>query len=318
MARRAKGRMTGGNYDRVNVPMVSAYTIANDARQRVQLFCAREIVETLIVGPGSVTGESISLDMNPLKLAQTKLKQMALNFEKFRFRKAKLTIACNFSTSVSGSIMVGFSENPEFAIGSGPLAVKQTFSLPYAKSTALYAPVDCMALFNDKGKWYNLDQDSSERMSTTQGKFVLTIQSPVSVTTAVSIPVMLDYEVEFAGSALQLDEESSPVLTFPSVTITSNGSSANSVVTTINTGEPAYPPFVAGRAYVMNPSLQVPIFGNITAEAEVIVLTTTTPSVQFRFCESVESFNNGASLQAEVSATPSENILPRTTVTQVN
>jgi len=129
---------------------------------------------------------------------------MAASFGKFRFRRAQLTVGTNFASTVSGNFVIGYSENPDIQLasaGSADLA-NQVYNLD-GKSCPFWAPVRYPARFRDRSKWYNIDNDSDEVMNTTQGKFIVAIQQLPTASLPLTIPMLLDYEIEFTEPALQ-------------------------------------------------------------------------------------------------------------------
>jgi hypothetical protein len=316
--RPARRAQNAGNSDRVNVPVVAAYTIRNTGTRATQRFFERELIGFMTVGPATPSGSLESYDLNPLTLVNTKMRNLALNFEKFRFRRARLTVGSNFPTTVAGNIITGYAQNPDQAFGDGVTAIRQVFALLGAQSTALYAPVDISARIMDKAKWYNIDQNSAEKMSTTQGKFMLVTQSPASITTPVDIPLYLEYDIEFSGSALQEDELAGGlVLPMPALTITSVTGGVASVA--IATGETlTYPTLTLNLPYLVNPPYYVNNVENIRTEAEIAVLVRTVGGVQFSFYEDQAGYNNGEIIGLTYGSDPASNNLQRTTFELAN
>lgn len=180
-----------------------AYTINNRTNIAHIRERAKEYLGVISIGPTSPTGATFVFEMDPTQFPTTRFGRLASSYQKFRFRSARMTLASNFSTTVSGSIIAGYMENPDQAILPSPAIFNQVFSAASGVSQSLWKPLDVIAKFTDKGKWYNLDADSEEIMQTTQGKFVFVIQSPIGVTAEVQIPVLLDYDIEFSGQGTQ-------------------------------------------------------------------------------------------------------------------
>jgi len=121
---------------------------------------------------------------------------------KYRFRSAIIRIQAGLPTTVGGLLVVGYSENPDYEIAGGESA-RDIFALEGAQSKNLWTNIDVRAPIKDRAKWYNIDVDSSEVMNTVQGTFYVCLQSAMNVVGAMTIPIRLQYQVEFAGTAYQ-------------------------------------------------------------------------------------------------------------------
>jgi len=185
------------------IPATMAYTINNRTNINRHTERAKEYLGTIPISGNTPTGRAFVFALNPLHYPATRFGRLASSYQKFRFRNCRLTIASNFSTTVSGSIIAGYMENPDQEILPEPYIFNQVFSATNGVSQSLWKPIDISARFMDKAKWYNIDNDSDEIMQTTQGKFVIVVQSPVAVTSQVQIPILLEYDIEFMGSATQ-------------------------------------------------------------------------------------------------------------------
>lgn len=169
-------------------------------------FAGSEYIQNWTI-TATTPGKLYEIALNPVSTdlpSLLRLRQMASSFGKFRFKKAQLTIATNFATTVSGNYMIGYSENPDLqlaTLGSNDLS-NQVYNLG-GRSCPFWSPVRYPAKFRDTSRWYNIDADSTEVMMTTQGKFVIAIQQMPSATLPLNIPVLLDYEIEFCEPALQ-------------------------------------------------------------------------------------------------------------------
>lgn len=186
-----------------NIPTTMAYTINNKSTANKHVLRGKEYIGVVSIGPTTPTGYSFVFELDPTMYATTRFGRLASSFEKFRFKQASVMLASNFSTTVSGSIIAGYMENPDQSILPAPAIFNQVFTSGSGVSQSLWKPLNVRANFTDKGKWYNIDADSEESMQTQQGKFIFVVQSPVGVTGEVQIPVLLDYDIEFSGSATQ-------------------------------------------------------------------------------------------------------------------
>lgn len=188
--------------------MTAAYTIRNNNATQKHTESAQEFLSSITISQNTPTGTLFQFMLNPLDplFRGTRLQNLAKSYGKFRFRKMKLTIASNFSTTVSGSLISGYMENPDQLLASGKnpdSLIRQVYATQGATSKSLWTPIDIVGRITDRNKWYNLDDTSNEVMQTTQGKFVIVVQSPVAITNTVSVPVMLDYTIEFTEPAIQ-------------------------------------------------------------------------------------------------------------------
>jgi hypothetical protein len=142
--------------------------------------------------------------MSPVSdsLNGTRLAFLAGSYQKYRYRRLVLKIASNFSTTVGGNIIAGYSENPEMQLLDGGAVFNQLFAMN-GVSTSLFTPVNITGRIGDKNKWYNIDEDSAVIMDTTQGVFFVALQSAVTVTGTQTIPIMIEYDIEFKEPAVQ-------------------------------------------------------------------------------------------------------------------
>jgi len=253
-----------------NIPMTQAFQIRNSTRDMSHIEQAAEVIGSITIGPNIASGTVWEFTMDPTNLPGTRLEKLASTFQKFRFRSMRLCVASNFSTTVSGSIACGYAENPDQEFPAGALALNRVFACSNATIASLYTPLYVMGKVGDKSKWYNIDDDSDELMQTTQGKFVITLVSPVSLTASVSIPVTLEYSVEFLGRALQATVEST-VSVFPAMDYTFlTGPSL--LTLTPRAGEPpATIVVVALKPYRLQPAVQFTTSSGSVVAAGVIV-----------------------------------------------
>lgn len=189
-----------------NIPVTQAYTLQNKNDKYTHHVVGSEFVGSITINAETKRGKYWTFPINPVSelFGKTRLRQLAGSYDKFRFKKLQLQVACNFSTTVGGNIIAGYSENPEIQILNGDNIFNQVYALN-GVSANLWAPVTIRAALADKAKWYNVDEDSSSTMNTTQGVFIITLQSQVGLTGEVTIPVLLHYELELKDPAVQQD-----------------------------------------------------------------------------------------------------------------
>lgn len=239
-----------------NIPLEVAYTVKQTTKRRVITETAREYIGEFTISPSSLKGDSMQFKMNPLLLSGTRIQRLASNYQKFRFTKLALTVQSSTTTSTNGLFIVGYNSNPD-AEYSRTSAVPAIMDLPGSISTNIWRTVTCSASLQDRSKWYNIDADSEEIMDTTQGYFALVVQSPPNITagTSLSMPVMLDYTVQFSGSAL-LDFSNSPILLAPAGRFAYNSATGNFTFTA-DSGEQPLPSTTNGQIYVVNPEYPI-------------------------------------------------------------
>lgn len=153
-------------------------------------------------------------DINPLLLTNTRLQAIAKTFQKYQVKNLKFTIVTNLPTTAGGTIAIGTSENPDQIITNS----QQTFSLSGAQLAPLYVPTEVSANFNKK--LLNLDATSKENMMTTASRLAISLQNTSNISGTTSIPILMNWDIEFSGTAIQ--ETSSPVPTtyaFPATKI---------------------------------------------------------------------------------------------------
>lgn len=276
-----------------SVPMEIAYTVKQTSRPNFHVERACEIIGQISISPTDSTGKSVKFMMNPLTMVGTRLQNLAKNYQKYRFKRISMKLQSSTTTSTNGLYVVGYNSNPDFEYAPAT-AVQAAFSLPGAQSANVWRTTDTMAKIEDKGKWYNVDADSDELMQTTQGMFVFVVQSPPTTTAPITFPVLLDYEIEFSGSAVNDLLQSTPFL-WPA----GNFNFAGGVFTFTQTaGEPAPPNLPANTVYVINPEWPVSP-GDVEADIGVVLKTTNS----FVFYRSLDDYNSGSALGITTSFT---------------
>lgn len=177
-----------------------------------------ELIGALTINPNN--NALFTLDIDPLRFEGTRLSQMAKLYQKYRFKRVSIRVMSNLPTVVGGSIICAYSSDPDHDINLSQDVAQQVFALEYAKISNLWVHNVINARILDKKKWYNIDPNSQELMQTTQGRFFLLPSSTISITDAISIPIILEYEIQFEGASLLI---SSPLTTrfyVPSINLT--------------------------------------------------------------------------------------------------
>lgn len=194
---------------RTDIPVTSAYTLKNNQQSTKSVnIRGSEFITGMKIHTTTPLGTLWKYALNPVNdlYQATRMRNIASSYNKYRFRHATLRIASNFSTTVGGNIVAGFSENPNIQLLSGEAVFNQLWALD-GISTSLYTPASITAKIADKTKWYNVDEDANvnELMNTTQGVFYVALQSAITATGELSIPLILEYDIEFKENALQSD-----------------------------------------------------------------------------------------------------------------
>jgi len=196
-ARKDKGT---SNLRMTQVPKQVAMTIQNTTRQTTVRFCRTELIAKLSYDINS-TGVMQEVPLNPVDpfWSQLQLGQMARLYGKFRFKSIRLTSANTAGTAVGGAMTMCYFENPDQRLTTADALI----SNDGAVMGPLWQPTPVVAKIVDRGKWYNIDPDSEEVMQTTQGKFVFGCVIAPTAENSVTVPIIADYEVEFAEPTLQ-------------------------------------------------------------------------------------------------------------------
>jgi hypothetical protein len=286
-----------------NVPMEIAYKVQQNTVQRTHVESSREYIGNVTFLPDNVNSALVFM-MNPLAMPSTRLARIAANYQKYRFRSMALTMQSSTTTSTNGLYILGYQSNPDASFPPGQ-AIAYAFDLPGANSCNVWRTCTSRATIEDPNKWYNVDNDSAEIMSTTQGYFIVVLQTPPSTSGPVTFPVILDYTVEFKGTALNTLNPNAPLM-FPSGTFSSGGSPTFTVDPDETISVPA---MVAGTCYQINPAYTFNLSGS---DDRVIGFFSRTGS-NYYFYESPDTFNEGASL----TLGSSQSVL-RTTITPLN
>lgn len=284
--RRKNPRPTGG-ITATAIPMEVAYTVRQPTSRKVHRETACEYIGDFVILPTSKQGQSTKFMMNPLTLPRTRLFNLARNYQKFRFTKMSLKVQSSTTTSTNGLYVVGYNSNPdsEYSLDT---AIPAIFDLPGAQSANVWRTTTSVARIEDRNKWYNLDADSEEIMQTTQGYFAIAVQSPTSASGPLIMPVLLEYTVEFTGSAFNTENSSAPFI-WPAGTWAYNSLTGNYTFTPAP-GEITGPTIPSGASYIINPTYPVPGEG----EDNIGVVQGTTAS--WTFFRNVEDLANNTPL----------------------
>jgi len=295
----------------VNVPFTAATQIQQSAReQAVSSFSGTDRIGQVTFGPLSPVGTPIVFKMSPPDLPATRLGNMSRNFQLYRFKKMLLTVFSNLPSTAGGGFTVGYAENPDQSFNSGSQLSSQVFSLPGAVAGNMFVPTKLAAHINDKNKWYRIDEDTEEIMNSTQGMFIISVDSLTAITTPITVPVFLEYVIEFKGSAIQKADTTGAVQIFPSAIVSPVVNQPTRWSVTPIAGEPTSG-LVAGKPYLI-----VPGFLILEEFAEVLVFIAA-GSDNFSFYTSEEAFSLGTPIVQSLAGFPPFTT-PRTTVQPLN
>jgi hypothetical protein len=309
--------MASNNY--ASLPISTATTIRNNTNSSTVIkFPGKEIIGSITLSSSTPVNTLYQFVINPILMAGTRVQRFCSSFQKYRFRRLKFTVASNFPTTTAGSLVGGYTENPDQNFTENATIANQIFACN-GKIATLYVPFEIEAKIGDKNKWYNIDDDSDEKMMTTQGTFVLASLSTANITNTVSIPLIMEYEMEVTGQAVQKNENSA-ILLFPATEIEAGGTDANgNKQLTIAPGETLpFPPATLQRPFLLNPPMLMPVIptGDQQVVANVIVYNQTGLNYYFRFYESMSDYELGNYIQVFGPTPLAQN--PRTTIQNLN
>lgn len=271
------------------VPLEIAYTVRQNTSSRTHVERGSEYIGSFSISQTTPVGSVGTWMMNPAKLAGSRIKTLASSYQKFRFRKLTLKVQSSTTTAINGLYLVGYNSNPDAEV-SPTLSVPQVFALPGAISANVWRSVVCTARLEDKNRWYNIDADSKEIMNTTQGAFYICVQSPTNSATPIVMPVLLDYEIEFRGNAVNTNNNREPFI-WPAGTWSYNSVTGNYTFAP-SSGEPVGPVIPNGAAFIVNPEYTVYVDGE---EAHIGVIRGTTAS--WIFYTDIEALQDNTPLE---------------------
>jgi len=191
---------------------------------------------------------------------------------------------------------VGYNSNPDAEVSTGQAAISEIMTLPGACSSNIWRSIRSSAILEDKNKWYNVDGDSREIMQTTQGYYALALQSPPSTTGPLVMPVMLDYTIQFKGSAINRGP-SANLFIFPAGSFGYDSITGNFTFTA-DSGEPAVPSTNNFDLYSIIPHYQIAVDSSAGDEVEYINIGAVVPTTaSWSFFGTPEDASVGTQLQ---------------------
>jgi hypothetical protein len=299
------------------IPLSSAYTVRQmNTGRDVHRVRASETIGKITMIPGQAVGQVDVFRLNPEDLTNTRLNAISRNYQKFKFKKAQLRIMSNLATAITGQLVTGYTNSAEMDITPGPQAAAQIFDLPGAAYQAVYTPTVVNAALDGKAPPFYIKDTGKDINTTIQGQFFIGISQQVTTAAPVEFPVILDYEVELSGNALQIPTGQT-ALAFPSVNFM--GRSEGNYTLAIAAGETlSLPSFTPGTLMQMKPSYELSL--NVGAQEQGVVKANYLSwfgADQWRFYESVDAFNTNSQIMnigiASDLGSPNQGT-PRTTI----
>lgn len=230
-------------------------------------FRGREIIATIVVPNATPAALLERIQLNPLLIGASRLNNVAKSFQKWRPIKFAFTLRPSNPTTVGGSVTVGYSRNPDHEVSSGFDAPNEVFALQNSLMMNLWTATDFRAPVDKE--WLFIDPDSTETMKTTAGSIFIANNGDVTATAPVRIPLILEYEVEFAGQSTQ--PAPSNILVFPACTYGSATVASSSFTLTPLSGEPSLPSFPNMVPMVCTPTAT--IFQDDVTEVDAEIVT---------------------------------------------
>lgn len=275
------------------IPNVNTYSVQNTAGNEVNTMRMREIIGYISIETAS-QGIVQAFRMNPATLRDTRLGNLAVNYQEYRFSKLALNIVPGTSTSTSGQFVAGFDNNPDSECSTAA----QVAALPGSKLCTLWQGEVIPARLTES-KWLKVDADSDQTINTTQGVFFFCLIS-ANLTGSLIVPIQLEYTVHFRGSAVATQIGQSTTVAMPLGTLARNVSINTAWVYTAATAAAPVP--ALNKPYFLNPLCQVPVTTDgvnidLVAGAVVVIggITGTGPfTYGMTFYESLEDWQNGS------------------------
>lgn len=280
-----------------SVPFVQSVQVTQSAPlERVIRETGSDIIGTLSIDPTTKPGEIVAFSINPARLFGTRLNSLLANYQKYRFvRGSRFQIVTNQPSTVGGSIVVGFTSNPDMEITEGQIS--SIYALPGAQIAPMFVPVN-VGMSVPSSKWLNFDIDSDEVMMTTAGLLFIGLQSQVNITGSTQIPIVLHWTVEMTGAATQSGGNTAKIIIPAPITMTSVDSSYNVY---LKSGPNPVPTLIPSKPYLMNPSMTFHTGGSGGNPSEVIAVFCTQGATSggnsYRFYSTYEQYQQDERLK---------------------
>lgn len=215
-------KQTSGAGDNRQIPTVIANTMRGHNASRVSEFSGKEIIGYLNFAPNSQAGMLGQIVINPILMTAPRLRNHVKNFSQFKFSKLRFAVRGDLPTTVSGSVYMGYSTNPDLDIPDTQAAPANLFSLGKSVIANLWSSTefDCNL---DMSQWFFVDPDSSEIMKTSQGKLFMASTGGFNITATYSVPLFVEYSVHCKGEQIT-PEANAGVVILPAMSLQATSS----------------------------------------------------------------------------------------------
>lgn len=279
------------------VPFAQAVNIRQSAPNRIVTMSGKEQFATFTVSGSSVPGQVQLYDINPADLEDTRLRFVSQSFQEYRVKRLAVTLVTNLPTTAGGSIVIGSTSNPDQLIETS----NQVFALNGAQIASMYVPV--VVNCNYSKNWLKVDPDNVDAILSTCCRIAVALQSSASITGTAVCPLLLDWVMEFRGTAIQSfgGGGRQTVFNFPRTNVTSIDTAAGyAVYMAAQSGETiALPPLAANRGYEVTGSFVVTDTEQNERIVKVIKLGPASGGQSYYFYDTEESYldNNNIKVQ---------------------
>lgn len=261
-------------------PYQELYSYRTTQRDPVVTFTGSEFFAAFTVSgvsPITAAGQVVvNRLMNPSTFTpNSRIVNMARNYEEFRFVKAKMIYVPTVADTVDGGLMHAYFADPTVDLNSNVLSTMLATGGskgPLRASCVVDAKLD--------KEWFKVNPGSSELMKTCQGTFVTAVESGTTVAGQLLFNMILEYTIQFRKMTNQ--------------SVAFAGTSTIQAATWTNvsgtwTASTAMSPAAAnGDVYVITPALDIP-----GASTKAWFLKKNPSGNDWTLYESLKDVNNG-------------------------
>jgi len=294
--------------DTREIPTVVANIVRGmQPRQSVAVLEGKEIMGYIRVGPTTQTGLGGTQLMNPLVLTCEQLRKFVAIYGQYKFRKMQFIVHGNLPTTVGGILYLGYSRNPDLTIPTGQDAPTAISSMENSMAVSVWS-TSSFAPNVATNEWYNVDDDSTEVMKTTQGVLFIAQGGLYNITSSAEIPIYLDYVIETRGQQVQPVNQARAVV-YPSGSFEIESVDPQTKRTywehQLASGETVpYPALIFDAPYFISPQIAVPTLDGKTETALIMSATNgprTPPGAAYNICffSSLEAFNSNTTIDSK-------------------
>lgn len=257
------------------IPVDEIYSYQNRVPEIQHSFPGSEYVTRYQVTSAMPAGlVLVNKYLNPMLFPSTRLFNMARNFEEFRFIRARIIHIPVVGTAVDGGLIMSYFSNPDFDVGTDPTT---TLFNSGGYKTAIRLRGQVTAKLDSV--WRKCDPDSNEIMQTTQGKFVVAIDTPTTAAGTMTFNLIMEYVIEFRKPTTQTQTYSNVGTMAPASWVNSGGGTFTSSVALSIT--PAI-----GDNFLINPAIEIP--GPLNSQTALYAQALNTGGTQFKLFESFD------------------------------